>query len=194
MIFKTFTELVNKINTDLGGFCNQFQYKRKELTGADRTAGNGKLFGNIKEDGSWAINKGAGTEIQYHIVFDKEDSILYYGLGFNTQYVQFANKMSMVDYVRPFMNAFLNLEIEISKRLTDYSYFYGTRDSLVHPQEGKYILYGKKINATENSIGEYEIDDALYNTVLNDLKKQFEPYVQIFELRNKLITMIGIGA
>jgi len=33
MIFKTFTELVNTINSDLGDFCNQFQYKRISLNG-----------------------------------------------------------------------------------------------------------------------------------------------------------------
>ncbi|GAB2765619.1 hypothetical protein [Salinimicrobium soli] len=39
----------------------------------------------------WTINEGGGTEVHYHIVFDRDKLEIRYGLGFNTQYVPFAN-------------------------------------------------------------------------------------------------------
>src|ERR1035437_9940776 len=99
MKFIDFFDLVKKVNFDLGAFCNTFQYKRKELSGASRRVDNNRVFGNIKDD--WAINKGGGTEIQYHIGFDESSLEVRYGFGFNTQYVPFANKRSMIEYMLP---------------------------------------------------------------------------------------------
>ncbi|HCN85229.1 MAG TPA: hypothetical protein DIT07_16665, partial [Sphingobacteriaceae bacterium] len=163
MNFENFTQLVNSINKDLGGFCNEFQYKRKELVDAGRTAGNNELFGNIKEDDGWAINRGGGTEVQFHIAFDKDELIIKYGLGFNTQYVPFAaNLISPVDHLRPYMLAFLNLETEIVKILPDYNFIYGSIEQLQNPQFGQYNLFGKTCEVIENN-SDFSIADVDYN-------------------------------
>lgn len=187
MVVKDIYEFVKKINTDLGSFCNEFQYKRKELLGAGRTAGNNELFGNVNSNG-WAINKGGGIEVQYHLNFDEEELVIKYGLGFNTQYVQFANAMSMVQYTKPYMDAFLQLESKIQDQLPDYSFIVGDRSRLESPQNNQYTLFGKVIPIVVNE-DSYVVDDNDYLIMMSDFKKQFNPYIQIFELRNKLITM-----
>ena len=191
MDFNNFLELVKKINQDLGLFCNEFQYKRKELTGASRTAGNNELFGNIKDEEGWAINKGGGVEIQYHLTFNEDDREIKYGLGFNTQYVPFAtNTNSPVELLAPYMNAFLELEPEINTHLKDYGFIHGSREQLIDPQFGQYTLFGKSMPVIENG-SDFTISDADYNNMLEDFKKQFPIYIKIFELRNILINMIA---
>ncbi len=187
MRFKTFNELVKKVNVDLGPFCNEFQYMRKELTGQAKTAGNNEIFGNISNEG-WAINKGGGIEIQYHIAFYPDDLSIVYGFGFNTQYVPFKNELSSVDYMRPYINAFLRLESTIKEQLPDYDYIGGTREQLLDPKDNQYTLIGKKIIINKVA-DEYEVSDDVFLELLGDLKRQFKPYQQIFKLRNELITM-----
>jgi MoxR-like ATPase len=192
MNFENITDLVNKINEGLGKeFCNSFQYKRKELGGFARIAAADELFRNIiKEDDDWSINKGGGTEVQYHIALNEdEEPNMRYGLGFNTQFVPFAgNPNEIVDLVRPFMNAFLQLEEEIKAILPGYDFIHGSREQLQNPQFDQYTLLGKKIYLSESDTS-YTIDNISYEGILSDLKKQFIVYIKIFELRNKMLEM-----
>lgn len=186
MQFKTFTELVNQINSDLGDFCSEFQYKRKELSGKEKASRTNKLFGNIKEDESWAINQGGGTEIQYHLGWDQQSQKIRYGLGFNTQYVPFAtNTKTPLFYAKPFMKAFLQLEDEIKKELPDYDFIIGSRSLIENPQLWKFVLFGKTIEVSDAS-EQIEIEADTYQQMIEDLQRQFQPYVKIFELRNQL--------
>lgn len=188
MIFHTFSELVDEINKRLGSFCNRFQYKRKELIQADRTAENNRLFGNIKEDG-WAINKGGGTELQYHITIDFEEEVIRYGLGFNTQYIPFANDKSMIDYMRPFMQAFLDLEPELKVEYPNYDFLYGNYKELLNPQLNKYVLWGNQKPFDKISTNRYFIEDTVFQEILSDLKGQFSAYIKIFSKRNNSLKM-----
>jgi MoxR-like ATPase len=191
MYFDNFTALVHKINEDLGKeFCNSFQYKRKELGGYGRAAAANELFGNIKEDEGWAINRGGGTEVQYHIALDEnEEPYLRYGLGFNTQFVPFTgNPDVIVGLLHPYMKAFLQLEEEMKVNLPGYDFIHGSREQLQNPRFGQYTLFGKKTHVTEAESG-FTIDDPAYEGILSDLRSQFIPYIKIFELRNKMLAM-----
>ncbi|EIA08682.1 AAA family ATPase [Flavobacterium frigoris] len=191
MEFKDFDELIHSINKSLGGFCNTFIYKRKELSKKGRSAKKGFLFVYDSDSNrNWSINEGGGTEIQYHIAFNIENLKLNYGLGFNTQYVPHANEFSSIDYMRPFMNAFLNNETKIQSILPNYSFVYGEKKMLIQPVENEYVLFGRTqiIQIREDK---YFIEDQLYNEILEDLKKQFEVYIIIFEEKNKLKTMLS---
>lgn len=191
MEFKNIGDLIDKVNTTLGEFCNEFGRKRKELAGLGKVPKRGILFTYDKVKGNnWAINGGGGTEIQYHIVFDSDDLEIRYGLGFNTQYVPFANQMSTVEYMQPFINGFLNHEKQIRQILSDYDFVYGTIEQLKNPKDNQYTLFGKSLSVEEKG-DVYFIEDSEFDTIINDLKKQFEPYKIIFtEKKNfKKVTM-----
>ena len=182
MQFSDFKNLVDEVNRDIGrDFTNTFQYKRKDLIHALRTAGS-TLFGQIKD--YWAINKGGGIELQYHIGVNLDKLDLWYGLGFNTQYVPFANEMSPLDYMRPFMNSFLILESEINTILPDYSFIHEPKSLLINPENDRYVLFGKSVKILKTA-NEFEIPDDIYNGILSDLKNQFKAYIKIFEKRNQ---------
>lgn len=184
MIFKDFDDLVNKVNTTLGNFCNQFGQKRKELANLGKLPKRGILFVYDKSKGrDWAINEGGGTEIQYHIAFDEKNLIIRYGLGFNTQYVQFANAMSMVDYMKPFMRAFLKNEAEISQMLPNYNFIIGNKSLLQFPKNNEYVLFGKELKAKKNGAN-YEISAALFNEMISDFKLQLKAFEIIFKEKN----------
>ena len=180
MEFKNIGDLVNKINTSLGEFCNEFGRKRKELAGLGKVPTRGILFTydtNKKND--WSINEGGGTELQYHIAFDTDELEIRYGLGFNTQYVPFANQMSTVDYMLPFMNGFLKHEKRIGQLLPNYDFVYGNIEQLKNPKNDEYTLFGKTVSA-EKKTDKYFIEDIIFEGIIEDLKKQFEPYQIIF--------------
>jgi len=180
MEFKDIGDLVNKVNTALGGFCNEFGRERKELAGLGKVPKRGILFTYDKSKGNnWAINEGGGTEIQYHLVFDSDDLEIRYGLGFNTQYVPFANQMSTVEYMQPYINGFLNHEKQIRQILSDYDFIYGTIEQLKKPKHNQYTLFGKSLSVEEKD-ELYFIEDIEFETIIDDLKKQFEPYKIIF--------------
>jgi MoxR-like ATPase len=185
MEFKNIGDLVNKVNAALGDFCNEFGRKRKELAGLGKVPKRGILFTyDAAKENDWAINEGGGTELQYHIAFNTDDLGIRYGLGFNTQYVPFANQMSTVDYMRPFMNGFLKHEKKIRQLLPDYDFAYGNIEKLKQPKHDEYTLFGKKVSAVEK-VDEYFIEDSAFKSIIEDLKKQFEPYQIIFtEKRN----------
>ena len=169
----------------LGSFCNEFGRKRKELAKLGKSPKRGILFTfNKKNVGrDWAINEGGGTEIQYHIALDTNTLELRYGLGFNSQYVQFANDMAPVEYMRPFMNAFILNESKIRTLIPTYDFVIGNRNMLLNPSHDDYVLFGKKIKILKNNL-EYSIDDIVFDEIIQDLKLQFLPYQIIFSGKN----------
>jgi len=184
MKFKNIGDLVNQVNASLGEFCNEFGLKRKELASLGKVPKRGILFTyDPAKENDWAINEGGGTELQYHIAFDADDLEVRYGLGFNTQYVPFANKMSTVEYMQPYMFGFLKNEKKILELLPDYVFVYGNIEQLKKPQNNQYTLFGKSVSVEESS-GEYIIEDSIYNDIITDLKKQFQPYQIIFSDQN----------
>ncbi len=193
MEFSTFTNFVNEINNRLGiEFCREFQYWRRDIKGAGRAANSTQLFGNIHddEDERWAINQGGGTEIQYHVSMD--DDAVYYGLGFNALYVPYTNDKLAVDHIRPFMNAFLKKEAEITNQLPDYSFVYESRDQLLNPQNGHFTLFGKAPPILWNE-DNFVFEDALLDQLIQDLKRQLPAYKLIFSQKLRDIqTMANI--
>lgn len=190
MVFNSFTHFVDQINQDLGPFCNEFQYKRKQLNGNGRTAGNNALFGNIKENKKWAINKGGGTELQYHIKISFSKEEIGYGIGFNTQYVQFAsNSINMVQVMKPYMQAFLEIQTELETEFTDYNIIHGNHSELINPQEDQYVMWGKRLPLKNLNGGKFEVDETVYQEILSDQRKQFSAYVKIFKRRNEILKM-----
>ena len=100
-------QIVNQINKDLGKFCDTFRYKRKELSGASRASSGGILFKFANDGRDYAINEGGGTEVQYHVFL--RDDTFGYGIGFNAQYVPFANEKTPCEYIEPFVKSYLIL-------------------------------------------------------------------------------------
>lgn len=122
MEFESIRDLIRQINLSLGEFCNEFGRKRKELAQLGKAPKRGILFKYEDDSRNWAINEGGGTEIQYHIVFDEDELEVRYGLGFNTQTVQFKYEMTPVEYMKPFMKSFLKNEQKIRVLLPDYDF------------------------------------------------------------------------
>jgi MoxR-like ATPase len=183
MKFKNIGDLVNQVNTSLGEFCNEFGLKRKELAGLGKVPKRGILFKYEDEKRDWAINEGGGTEVQYHIAFNEDDEEIRYGLGFNTQTVQFKYDMSTVEYMQPYMFGFLKNEKSIRELLPDYGFVYGDIQQLKNPQHNQYTLFGKSVRV-ENKGGDYFIEDIVFDSIISDLKKQFQPYQIIFSNKN----------
>lgn len=185
MEFVSFTELINEIHRKLGAaFISDFQYRRKELSGALRTAGRDKLFGNIHEtdDGWWAINQGGGTEVQYHLSI--EDDNLRYGLGFNALYVPFANDKPPVEHIRPFMSAFIKNEASILQMLPDYSFIIGNRAEMINPQNDRFTLFGKRTPITWQE-DKVVLEDPQFDQIIQDLKRQLPAYELIFSQKQR---------
>lgn len=184
MEFKNIGDLVNQVNTALGEFCNEFGRKRKELAGLGKVPKRGILFTyDTTKKNDWAINEGGGTELQYHIAFDADDLVIKYGLGFNTQYVPFANQMSTVDYMQPYMYGYIKHENQIKQLLPDYDFVYGNIEQLKNPKDNQYTLFGKTVSA-EQRADKYFIEDTVFESIIEDLKKQFKPYQIIFKEKN----------
>lgn len=183
MKFKNIGDLVNQVNTSLGEFCNEFGLKRKELAGLGKVPKRGILFKYEDEKRDWAINEGGGTEVQYHIAFNEDDEEIRYGLGFNTQTVRFKYDMSTVEYMQPYMFGFLKNEKSIRELLPDYGFVYGDIQQLKNPQHNQYTLFGKSVSV-ENKGGDYFIEDIVFDSIISDLKKQFQPYQIIFSNKN----------
>lgn len=180
MQIKSFEELVNKVNIDLGDFCAVFAQKRKELANLKKCPNKALLFIYKNDERDWAINEGGGTEIQYHIYM--RDAEIGYGLGFNMQYVPYKNDKTPIGFMKPYCDAFLYYLRNNDDNLKNYSfeYIYGNQDLLEKPQNGEYVLYGKRFSINNN-----EIDDNDYSLLLNNLKGiLFKIYMQVFILKN----------
>src|SRR5579872_5880542 len=182
MTFATITDLATAINSKIGGdFVSKFQQSRKELKGSDRIAGR-TLFGNCHNEERWAINKGSGIEVQYHISYD--DNKVYYGIGFNAQYVPFANEMLPQDYIKPYTQAFLDNQGSIKQMLPDYSYIRGSEAQMKNPGYGNFVLYGKTLSLIDRG-DHYELSDNDLDALIGDLKKQYPAYQLIYKAKNQ---------
>ena len=178
MEFKNLKELVNKTNNGLGDFCNEFQYKRKELLDLGKVGKRGILFEYKDESRDWAINSGGGTELQYHIFFRNKK--VGFGLGFNTQYVPFANKKSTVDYMLPYANSFLS-QSELQKTLVNNGckYIHGNEVQLKNLEHNKYILIGKETDVSKDG-SNFRISDDFFQEIINSIKGVlYETYINV---------------
>lgn len=179
----SFKDLIDSINRDLAEFCSKFAHKRKELAQLGKCPNRNILFKyDENSDRNWAINEGGGTEIQYHLYL--EDTELGYGLGFNAQYVPFANDKSPVDYIKPFADAFLVL---LNKNLDDWNKTYHfdwnqeNINALKNIKYGDYVYFGRKISYTNG-----EISDDDYKNMIDEIRGIFyEIYQKVFELKNQ---------
>lgn len=184
--FKNLGNLINKINSELGDFTDEFRYKRKVLTNSNRASSQGKLFTYSDSSRDWAINEGGGTEVQYHIYY--RENCIGYGIGFNTQYVPFANEKSPIEYMQPFVNAYLLLrDCPVVKNLKAKGFKeYFSKTDLLNLQYQRYYLFAKKIQCKANTIIE-----KVFHQMIIDLKTDlFDLYCQIFTKRNETMEML----
>lgn len=178
------SNLVNNINKSLGDFKSTFAYKRKECAKLGKAPNRNMFFKYENEERDWAINEGGGTEIQYHIYMRDE---IGYGLGFNAQYVPFANDKSPIDYIKPFVDAFVRLKNKQDKRIDNlekkgFSIQGGNWDQLNNIQYDDYYLFGKTIKINDGTISDEE-----YNDMIDTIKKElFDLYIAIWEEKNKM--------
>lgn len=187
MKISTFASLVKKVNKDLGDFCNTFGSERKRLANLGRTPTKNQLF-TYKEENErdWAINEGGGTEVQYHLFM--YDNKIGYGIGFNAQYVQFKNEMTPVDYIKPFVEAFISIKnsgIINSLKKRGFYWIYGEEENLQNIQTEDYFLFGKTI-----TIKNKQIPDSSYEKLLKDIQGDlFTVYKEVFERRNTMLNL-----
>ncbi len=183
--FQNFSDLINIINFELGDFTDVFRYRRKELANLNKTSKRGILFKYENSHRNWAINEGAGTEVQYHLYYHEEQQLIYFGLGFNTRYVPFKNDKTPLEYIQPYVDAYLQLaNSKIVKQIKNKGFEYeGEDEDLNNLEEGCHYLIGRKINAVNNSISSQD-----FNSMIEDIKSDlFDLYCAIFEKRNQLI-------
>ena len=184
VVITSLKDLIDKINSDLGSFCKEFAYERKELAGLAK-APNRNIFFKYKDlSRDWAINEGGGTEIQYHIYL--RDGELGYGLGFNAQYVPYANEKSPIEWIKPYADAFIAL-LETSRsnwESLEFDWIIGGGEEMLrNPQYGSYILWGKNTEIKDNTI-----DESFYNQMIANIKGDlFNIYKEVFKRRNELI-------
>lgn len=170
-------QIVTQINKDLGSFCDTFRYKRKELSHSSRASSGGILFKLANDGRDYAINEGGGTEVQYHLFL--RDNILGYGIGFNAQYVPFANAKSPMEYIEPFVKSYLLLEYRNDDTIQalknkGFCFDYTTPEEL---NSGDYSLLGKFLTITDG-----EIPDSQYQDLLDNLKGDlFNLYKKIWK-------------
>ena len=185
MKFTSFETLIDRINEDLGDFKSKFAYKRKELADLGKAPNRNVLFKYIDSDRDWAINEGGGTEIQYHLFY--RDNTIGYGLGFNAQYVPFANEMSPVAYIKPFVSSYLNLlkqknPIIIKLKNDGFAFIEGEEKDLNSIENDDYYLFGKEITIDSSN----NISDKDYNQMIDYLKNDiYKLYVDIWEEKIK---------
>lgn len=188
MIISTLSlqDLVEKINNDLGNdFCDKFRYKRKELSNSGRASSYGILFKFVDGDRDWVINEGGGTEIQFHLYY--RENTIGYGLGFNAQYVPFANEKTSVEYIMPFVKAFLSLRSKKDKTILSleqdgFSLIEGDWEDLKNIATGDYFLFGKELQINNGTLPDKE-----YNQMLENIKNElFNLYVAIWKEKNEM--------
>ena len=178
MNFLVMEDLVDKVNKALGDFCDEFGETRKKLFNLGRAPARGRLFKYIPSERSWSINEGGGIELQYHLAFDQTKLEVWYGLGFNTNYVPFANEKSQVEYMQPYMNSFLRNEQAIIQNLPGYTFLYGSKEDIKSPKRDQYVLFGKSI-LVEKKTNQFSIEESVFANLIADLKNQFESYTLI---------------
>lgn len=180
--------LVNYINNDLSDFTKRFAQERKRLARLGRSPTKNILFKYDETDRAWAINEGGGTEIQYHIFYDNNK--LYYGLGFNTQYVPFKNEKSPIDYIKPFIKAYVALQdSEYINSLKNRGFELDVElNDLKEMGDDEYHLFSKELLIKSEKIPLID-----YYSIINDLKGDlFEAYKKIFTLANEITMQIKV--
>ena len=183
MKISSFEDLINQVNGKLGDFCKTFARTRKELKGALRSSNRTILFTyTSSEERDWAINEGGGTEVQYHIF--QRDGEIGYGIGFNMQYVPFANEKSPVEWISLYCEAFIEYLDENggmkASKFDGFSFLFGDIDTLRKPQEGKYVLFGKTVPFDND-----ELTDEDFNNIINDIKGiLFDIYQDVYKRKN----------
>ena len=175
--------LVDYINKDIGRFTKTFADARKALAQMKRSPNANELFKYDDTNRNWAINAGAGTEVQLHIYLVGKE--IGYGLGFNTLYVRFKDDKTPIEYIKPYMDAFTALKDsdEICK-LTNRGFELSTDDTeFQNPVEDEHYLFGRIIEL--NDEGQLPLVD--YYRIINDLKGDlFDAYKNVFKLTNEL--------
>lgn len=184
MEFTNLKNFIESVNNDLGkDFCSKFAYKRKEIKKAKKLSSKDVLFVYEKDERTWSINAGGGTEVQYHIGLN--NNTIIYGIGFNTQYVPFNNDKTSIEYMRPYIHAFISDELKplVSEMENKgFEYIYCTKEEMYNIQYNRFYLFGKKIDIENNLIND---DD--YSNMISDIKTYlFNLYLKVFEIRNKL--------
>ncbi|MXN88143.1 McrB family protein [Pasteurella canis] len=186
--FNNFKELVGLINKSLGDFCEKFAYTRKILVNNERVSQKNILFAyrdgkNNAEE--WAINKGGGTEIQYHLFFSGD--ALAYGLAFSAQYVPFNNDKTPVEFIKPFVNAYFLLEnsdVVNEVKNAGFKFIQGNENKLRCIKNDEFYLLGKRIKVVDNN----KINVSLFQNMIEEIKSElFDLYCEVFEKRNELI-------
>lgn len=175
--------LVSLINKDVGDLKRDFLIARKELTGNQRITNSKLLFKYDSEDREWAINEGAGTEVQYHIYLS--DHKIGYGLGFNTLYVRFKEEKTPIEYIKPYMDAFIALkDSDEMTKLADRGFALSTDEAdFQSPVKDEHYLFGRIIALDH----EQKLSLVDYYSIINDLKGDlFEAYKNVFKLANEL--------
>ncbi len=184
VVITSLKDLIDKINSDLDSFCKEFAYARKELAGLAKAPNRNIFFKYEDLSRDWAINEGGGTEIQYHIYL--RDGELGYGLGFNAQYVPFANEKSPIEWIKPYADAFIALleTYRFNWESLGFDWIIGDGEEMLrNPQYGSYTLWGKNILIKDNTI-----DEGFYNQMIADIKGDlFNIYKEVFKRRNELI-------
>lgn len=175
--------LVSLINKDVGDLKRDFLVARKELTGNQRTTNSKLLFKYDSEDREWAINEGAGTEVQYHIYLS--DNKISYGLGFNTPYVRFKEEKTPIEYIKPYIDAFIALkDSDEMIKLANRGFALNTDEyDFQNPVRDEHYLFGRIVALDD----EQKLHLVEYYNIINDLKGDlFNAYKNIFKLANEL--------
>ncbi|MGE6342649.1 MULTISPECIES: McrB family protein [unclassified Psychrobacter] len=175
--------LVSLINKDVGDLKRDFLIARKELTGNQRITNSKLLFKYDSEDREWAINEGAGTEVQYHIYLS--DNRIGYGLGFNTLYVRFKEEKTPIEYIKPYIDAFIALkDSDEMIKLANRDFALNTDEyDFQNPVRDEHYLFGRIVALDD----EQKLHLVEYYNIINDLKGDlFNAYKNIFKLANEL--------
>ncbi|MEL1243856.1 AAA family ATPase [Flavobacterium sp. DGU11] len=178
MDFQNFEILIRQIETDLGDdFIQKFREARRKFAGLTNLP-NRILFSEYDKDRSeWVYNRGGKKEIQYHLYLRNGE--LGYGLGINSQRGTFNND-DPVKIANSFGNSFKELYTKIKNVLPNYTFRIGSEGQLGNMKEEEFLLFGNSIPYLNDNT----LSDADYQSMISDLRKQFEVYSMVFELNN----------
>lgn len=178
MKFQNFEDLIKNIEKDLGSeFKQNFRESRKRMAGLKKLP-NSTIFSefdNLKSE--WVFNWGGKKEIQYHIYFRNQE--IGYGLGINSQRGSFNND-DPAEIANSFGSSFIELYNEILTELPSYTFVIGSKEDLGKMQEGEFLLFGNTLPVGTNN----HLEDADYQDLIINLKKQLKIYCEVFELTN----------
>lgn len=169
--------LVDSINRDLGTFTYTFASTRKTLAQMKRSPNTSELFRYDDKNRNWAINAGAGTEVQLHIYLTGNE--IGYGLGFNTLYVRFKDDKTPIEYIKPFMEAFIAVRNDEEVSILESKGYALNKDysEFTNPVKDEHYLFGRIMKMNDNKLPLID-----YYSIINDLKRDlFNAYKKVFE-------------